>query len=205
MKKLIIHGSGGHAGVVIASIYSLRRLTNDGFEIVGLMDPTLERGVRRHGFEVNRISPNDLATSEHFVAIGDPVIRKKCLDPSLRYANVHDPSANYYGNFDCKGSYFGAFAFVGNGSRVGDFCIINTRATLEHDSSIGDFSHMAPGSITGGRVTIGHHTFIGLGAMIRDGVTIGSNCTIGMGSVVLDDVPDNCTGYGNPFKIHGNR
>ena len=97
--------------------------------------------------------------------------------------------------------FIGMGANLGPGSRVGDFSIINTHANLEHDSSLGMFSHMAPGSVTGGHVKIGNHTLIGLGAIIKDRITVGENCVIGAGSVVIDDVPDNSMGWGNPFRI----
>jgi acetyltransferase-like isoleucine patch superfamily enzyme len=83
-----------------------------------------------------------------------------------------------------------------------DFAIMNTNASLDHDSLLGTFSHMAPGSHTGGRVTIGSQTFIGIGSSIRDGVKICDNCIIGMGSNVVSNVSANVTGWGNPFKVH---
>ena len=98
----------------------------------------------------------------------------------------------------CKGTFVGAHSYVGPNTVVGDFSIINTGAILEHDCSLGYFSHLCPGVVVGGRTKIGDRTTIGLNASIRDGINIGNNVTVGMGAVVLEDVPDNTTVVGNP-------
>ncbi len=84
---------------------------------------------------------------------------------------------------------------------MGNFSIINTGVILEHDSLVGDFTHLAPRVVTGGNVRIGSRTFIGLNATIRDNITIGNNCVIGAGSVVLKDVTDNTTWWGVPARL----
>lgn len=138
---------------------------------------------------------------EYFIAIGDNQVRARLVNGVHKYPNIIHPSCIYDGVLDCRGSFFAAGSYIGNGSRVGDFCILNTKASLDHDSSLGNFSHLAPGVVTGGRVTIGHHVFVGMGAIIRDGVKIGDCSTIGMGSVVTKDVPSMCIGWGNPFRV----
>lgn len=194
--NLIIIGSGSHAGVVIDAVKLLNQ-----YRIIGLLDDVNPAGEFRHGYRIegqSRMLVED--ECDFFVGIGDCAIREKMVTTDRRFINVLHPSARANPPA-CKGSYFGANCVVGNGAVVGDFCIINTGSILEHDSRIGNFSHMAPGSVTGGHVTIGSRTLIGINASIRPGVVIGNNVLVGMGSVVTKDIPDNSVAYGNPAKI----
>ncbi len=37
-------------------------------------------------------------------------------------------------------------------------CIINTRASVDHDCELGDFVHVGPGAVITGSVTVGNGT-----------------------------------------------
>ena len=65
---------------------------------------------------------------------------------------------------------------------------------------IGDFAHIAPGSVLAGGVTVGANSFIGANSVIKQGVSVGRNVVVGAGSVILKDVEDNSIVYGNPSK-----
>lgn len=203
--KLIIFGAGGHAGVVVEAVR--KSLI---WEIEGLLDETEKPtgsgpALYRHGqpvLDLQTVMANRGAF-KFFVAIGDNTARERLIKtPGCSMINVFHPRSYQANTSLTEGSFFGAHSVVGNGAYVGRGCILNTGAILEHDSTLGDFSHLCPGVVTGGWVKIGSRTTVGLGAMIRDGITIGERCLIGMGAVVLEDVPDNSTVIGNPGRIH---
>jgi Acyl-[acyl carrier protein]--UDP-N-acetylglucosamine O-acyltransferase len=73
-------------------------------------------------------------------------------------------------------------------------------ALVEHECSIGDFVHIAPGSILCGGVTVGGNTHIGAGSIIKQETSIGSDTIIGMGSVVVSSIGNCAIAYGNPCK-----
>ena len=50
--------------------------------------------------------------------------------------------------------------------KVGNMCIINTGAIIEHESYIGDFSHISIGVILCGNVFINKNVFIGANSII---------------------------------------
>lgn len=117
--------------------------------------------------------------------------------PSLIHPKSHVSDTAVIGS----NSQICAFAFVGAGSSIGDACIINTKASIDHESIVNDGVHLAPNVTLCGCVKIGKNVFIGVGAIILPNLTIGNNSIVGAGAVVTRDVPANVLVYGNPAKI----
>lgn len=87
-------------------------------------------------------------------------------------------------------------------SRVGDGCIVNTGAIVEHGVFLSDGVHIGPGAIVTGEVFVGEYSFVGAGAVILPRLKIGANTIVGAGAVVTKDIPDNYVVSGNPAKKH---
>lgn len=90
---------------------------------------------------------------------------------------------------------------IGNNVTIGDQCIIQSKAFVEHDCVLGNGVEIGPGGVLCGRVTVGENTWIGANATIRQRINIGANSIIGAGAVVVQDVPDNVVVAGVPAKI----
>jgi sugar O-acyltransferase (sialic acid O-acetyltransferase NeuD family) len=99
-----------------------------------------------------------------------------------------------------EGSQIMALAGVGECATIGDFCIINTNATIDHDCCLGDGVHVMPGVTIAGEVQIGNYTAIGANATILPRLKIGSGVIVGAGAVVTRSVPDGITVVGNPAR-----
>jgi acetyltransferase EpsM len=93
-----------------------------------------------------------------------------------------------------------AGAVVNAAAHVGAHAIVNTRVVVEHDVSVGAFTHLAPGVVIGGGATIGDDTMVGLSAAIRDHVAIGHRATVAMGAVVVGPVGDGELVVGVPAR-----
>lgn len=150
--------------------------------------------------------------SDVVVAIGDNWWRRKVYSdliqkcPNLRFPIVQHQSAIVASSANIgKGTAILAGSHVGPGSRVGDFCIVNTGSSIDHDCVMRDFSSIAPGVSTGGLVEIGECSAIGVGASISDRISIGRHTVVGTGAVVVRDIPDLVVAYGNPAKVHRSR
>ena len=81
---------------------------------------------------------------------------------------------------------------------IGRNVIINTSASVDHDSRIDDGVHIAPGAKIAGEVHVENCAFIGTGAIILPRITIGRGATVGAGAVVTKDVEPMSVVIGNP-------
>lgn len=84
--------------------------------------------------------------------------------------------------------------------RCSNNIIINTRAGVDHDCSIGAHSHISVGATLSGAVRVGAMTHIGAGSTITQGVSIGDHCLIAAGAVVVGDVAEDETYAGVPAR-----
>ncbi|WP_235040391.1 acetyltransferase [Vreelandella profundi] len=98
------------------------------------------------------------------------------------------------------GSVVFAGAVIQIDSQLGEACIVNTRASVDHDCSLSDGVHICPGATLAGGVTVAEASWVGIGACIKQLVNIGSNATIGGGAAVIRDVPCGQTVIGVPAR-----
>jgi protein-tyrosine-phosphatase len=78
--------------------------------------------------------------------------------------------------------------------------IVNTGAGIDHECSLGDWVHVAPGVALAGRVTVGDGALVGIGASVIPGTRVGAWSVVGAGAAVVDDVPDRATVAGVPAR-----
>jgi sugar O-acyltransferase (sialic acid O-acetyltransferase NeuD family) len=100
-----------------------------------------------------------------------------------------------------KGVQIMSNVFVNSKTDIGDYCIINSSAILEHHCSLDVGVEVGPGAILLGRVRIEEFVQIGAGAVVLPGVTVGAHSLIGAGSIVTKDIPKKCIAVGNPARI----
>ena len=211
--KLLLIGSSWHASVLLDAI-KLAGL----FDIAGYLDDTLPAGTSRNGYVVlgglkdaRRIC-SELAVSDAVMGIGDNWWRRKLytdliqICPNLRFPVVRHPSAIVAASARIgKGAAILAGSHVGPNSLVGEFCILNTSSSIDHDCTLADFSSIAPGVKTGGLVRIGECSAVGVGASISDRISIGRHSVVGTGAAVVRDIPDLVVAYGNPARVKRSR
>lgn len=83
---------------------------------------------------------------------------------------------------------------------IGDWCIINTNASVDHDCILGEGVEVAPHGALNGEIRVGENSFIGSNAVILPKTKIGSCSVVGAGSVVVKDVVDGIVVVGNPAR-----
>lgn len=207
--RILIFGASGHAKVIIDAVEKENK-----FSIGGLIDNYKLPGTECNGHVVignlkdlpillhkKKITGGILAISDNWTRA---LIRKQVMQssPNFTFVSVIHPSASL-GNRAVigTGTVILSGANIGPSCSVGAHCIINTLASLDHDSVMEDYSSLAPGSITGGNVTVGSFSAICLGAKIIHKISIGEQTIIGAGATVVKDIPSNCVAYGTPAKV----
>jgi sugar O-acyltransferase (sialic acid O-acetyltransferase NeuD family) len=196
LPPIILVGGGGHCISCIDVIEAERRFAIAGFVIAsqdhsnGLLDyPILGN---------DRELPELLATGCHaLVTVGqiktarvrqrlyEMLVRLEAKIPVIKspFAHVSKYAELGVGTIAMHG------VIVNARSNVGENCIVNSHALIEHGVRVGDHCHVSTGARINGDVNVGEGCFIGSGVVIRQGVTIGSDVFIDAGQVVLTDIP----------------
>ncbi len=207
-KKVIIIGSSGHSKVII-----------DTFEkagthiIVGLIDDYRGASESTMGYPVlGRLDDLAVLVTKHapcqlFIAIGDNWARMQVYKriaaqlPNTSFANAIHPSAQIGRAVELgQGVAIMAGSVINSASNIGDFCIINTRSSVDHDNWLHAFSSIAPGATTGGGVTLRECAAVSIGATVKHGVAIAAHAVVGAGAVLLNDCQTCEVVYGVPAK-----
>ena len=92
---------------------------------------------------------------------------------------------------------------IGARSKIGNYVILNTSSSIDHECELKEGVHIGPGAKLGGSVFVDKYTQIGTGAIILPFLKIGKECVVGAGSVVTKNIPNFSIVYGNPARIKG--
>lgn len=203
-EKVFVFGASGHAKVVIDIIeqqgkYDIAFLADDdsalkggqvyGYTVIGGREELLAADLRR-GIVAIGSNRARRAVAEWLVANGCELIT--AIHPSAQLAR---------GVTVGSGTVIMAGTVINADTAVGYDVIINSRVSIDHDCTIGDGAHIAPGSTLCGSVTVGAESFVCAGAVIIPNLTIGNHVTIGAGSTVIRSLPDSVLAVGSPAKV----
>lgn len=141
MKRALLYGFGGH-GRVLAEL-----LLESGFHEIGVfddneVDTSAYTNIKYLGKYDSTVFPN----TEILIALGNNELRSqiaaKIKHPFLTF--IH-PSA--YVSSSCKieeGTVVLQNAVIQSNVVIGKHCIVNIQASIDHDTQIADFNHIAP-------------------------------------------------------------
>lgn len=197
LLPVIVVGCGGHSHVVIEAL----RL--QGRAVVGVIDPALPVGtpgpfgLRVLGGDeaLDKFRPNEIRLVNAIGSTNSMTVRHTIYQQSLkkgfRFAGVIHPSAVLSVTARvAEDAQIMAGCIVQSGADIGANTIVNTRASVDHDCTIGETVHIAPGVTLSGNVRVGDRTHIGTGAVVIQGITIGADSLIAAGAVVYRNVPE---------------
>lgn len=194
-KPIIVIGAGGHAKVVIDT------LEQCGMNVLGAVDTD----VARHGTFIIGVpvlggdkiiathKPEKILLANGIGSTSDMTLRKQIFErfkkQNYSFTTLIHPSAIIADDVVFgEGSQVMAGVVLQPGIRIGVNCIINTRASVDHDCQLGDHVHIAPGAVLSGGITIENSVHVGTGASIIQNVHIKSDHLIKAGHVVTSDV-----------------
>lgn len=201
---VVVVGAGGHARSLISVIKDeevvVTAVYDDSFYDPAYSQSVLDVPVLGGLSDVpigNSVLPasGDNATRERFARL--VVGQRKCV--LAKYISKR-ATVSAFGVTVADGSCVLPMAYVGPSAMIGVGCIINTGAIVEHDTQIGDYSHISIGATIAGSVSIGERCFVGAGATVIDKVTVCRSVFIAAGAVVVSDITAPGTYVGIPAR-----
>lgn len=199
-----IIGYSGHAFVVLDSAIKA------GHKCIGYCDFSKKENNPYNliylGVESDQNTLNILAKTNVALGIGNNKIRERVFNTlaksQVNFATINHPNAVIANNTTIQnGTVVFAGCIINPLVQIGFGVICNTGSIIEHECSIGNFSHIAPRATLAGNVTIGNNSFIGANSVVKEGIKIGDNVIIGAGSVVVKNIESNSIFFGNPAKF----
>lgn len=175
--KLLMFGTGGHAKTVAEAIIARGEHT-----IAGLVNERGDPAVFLEGIAVVASNADAMEAARRLeadgavIALGDTDARTMLAErfgsafvfPSIIHPAAWISPSSAIGD----GTVVLAGAVVGASTRIGRHCIVNTRASVDHDCIVGDFVHVCPGVTVAGHATIGAGSWIGAGSTVVDRVRV---------------------------------
>ena len=197
-KRIIIIGASGH-GKVVAEIAHL-----NGYKDIVFLDDNED--IKKCGGHpvIGSIADIDSIEGDVIIAIGDNAIRKTIQSrlSSRQFATLVHPNAVVSSDSIIgEGTVIMAGVVINPGVSIGRGVIINTSSSVDHDSIISDYVHIAVGAHICGSVTICDGSWIGAGTTVINNVKIVANCFIGAGAVVIKDLATEGKYVGVPAKL----
>lgn len=197
-NKYIILGCGGHAKSIADVL-----LFNESNANIIFVDENARDGETIYNFSV--VKDYKITDEKVFVAIGDNEKRAKIAE---KYKNnlVNIISKDSYIGKDAKIKenaciFIGHKAYIGPLSKIEDFVVINTSASIDHECIINKGATIAPNATLCGKVIIDFMTWVGAGSIIKENTKITNNTIIGAGAVVVKDINEKGTYVGCPARI----
>lgn len=202
-KQAVVIGYSGHAYVVIEVLKAIGYTVSGYFEREKkLANPY---NLIYFGQEEDPESLAAFSSKSAFIGIGNNFIRSNVFR-TLEGNNIFMPSVVHPSSIISESAILGVATLIMPGviinalTKIGNGVICNTSSIIEHECTLSDFVHVAPGAVLSGNVSVGENSFIGANTVVKEGVKIGTDVVIGAGSVVLDDVADGVIIAGNPAK-----
>ncbi len=197
-NRLVIIGAGGH-GKVIADIAFKNGYTDVVFADDHAVGSCMDLPIICTSASLEQ--QNDGKT-DFVIAIGNNGIRKKIAEQyPINWVTLIHPSAQIGTNVKIGvGTVVMAGAVINPCAEIGEHCIINTCAVVEHDNKISNYVHISPNAALAGTVCVGAETHIGIGATVKNNINICNNCIIGGGAMVVNNLVESAVYIGIPAK-----
>ena len=190
-KKILIIGAGGHSKSCIDILKQCNK-----YEIYGIIGLNSEVGKKVSDIPVIGVDKDLLElrniVDHAFIAIGQIKSPEKRIKIYKHLKKLNFILPAFYSN----NSYVSPFAEIMEGTivmhhcvinagvKIGKCVIINNMSLIEHDSSVGNFTHVSTNVVLNGNVIVGDRSFIGSKTVTSNNIVIDNDEFIKMGSIL---------------------
>ena len=187
--EIVLIGGGGHCRSCIDVIEA-----RGGLTIAGILDVAARAGELVFGYQVIGTDEDigQLASrgAKFLITIGQikSPDRRVALHDKVRASNgqlasIVSPLAYVSPRAELgPGTIVMHGAVVNCGARVGANVIVNSKALIEHDATVGDHCHISTAAVVNGGVEVGPCTFIGSNAVLHHGARVPAGSIVAAGA-----------------------
>jgi sugar O-acyltransferase (sialic acid O-acetyltransferase NeuD family) len=208
MKEVIIIGAGGHAAEIDEYInFSQSNNSSQSIRVVGFIDdnPISYEQYRFSAPFLGTVQNHSVMLDKYYImGIANLMYRKPIVDRFLskgaRFITFIHPSA--YVSPSAKigiGVVIAPNVNIGPNVVIGDFTLLNARASMGHDSVIGQHNFISPNVCFSGFTKVGDENLFGINSASIPGIIVGNRNKIAAG-MVLDKPVENDTVVFHRFK-----
>ena len=167
MQKITLIGAGGHAVSCLDVILSSNKFKIKGYVSNNENYSFTKKKIKWLGNDkyLKKINKNENV----FIAFAN--IGKKNLKNRIKIFNKLKKLGCKFPIIKSSRSYISKNSIIGEGS-IGRNCIINTKSLIEHDTIIGDHTHISTGVIVNGSCKIMSESFLGTGSIVLNNVNL---------------------------------
>jgi sugar O-acyltransferase (sialic acid O-acetyltransferase NeuD family) len=205
-RELIIYGAGGIGSEIVSMAESGCHAAHDftPWRVVAFVDDTPGHGGKTiHGVKCLGSLAEVIAARKGketwcHIAIGDNEERKKAAQrieaAGWKPATVVDSRAYLSRDVEVgAGTFIGLGATVSPFVTIGRYVLINTRASVGHHSTLGDFTQLSLNASLLGRSHVERGGMVGAHSVVMSNVTVGAWATVAIGTPVLRAVSPGST------------
>lgn len=193
LQPVMILGGGGHASDLLGVIERINQV-EPTWQVVGYADdrvgPRVDRFERRGIAFLGTIEQAIANFKVPFIAaVGFPKGRRAVAEMAeragLRPATLIDPRAIVAAHIEIgEGSVVLGGSYLSSLVRVGRHAYVSASVVIGHDSVIGDYTSLMPGSVICGDVEIGSDVVIGANATVIQRGRVASGGQVAAGALV---------------------
>ncbi len=210
MKKIVLIGAGGF-GKEVAAIIDGLNMEHMTYWLLGFLDdgPEFHEGTIINGYPWLGKTEWILDHKDEVVCtctIGNPHVKarvqRSLMEQGVRFETIIANGSYAWGDFSTigPGCVFYGGVTVSVNCTIGAGVLLNQQVNVGHDTVIGDYTCVMPGTGISGECRIGSEVSIGGHAFIVPGRKVGDGATVAAGSIVFTNVKAGTTVLGNPAR-----